>query len=62
MIASFLQTSIEVSTPLTSKKSKKKNAGEKQDRQSERHQKYFSAKSKSDLHLEETTVTEIDSK
>ena len=29
MIASFLQTSIEVSTPLTAKTSKKKNAGEK---------------------------------
>ena len=29
MIASFLQTSIEVSTPLTAKASKKKNAGEK---------------------------------
>ena len=40
----------------------KKKTGEKQDRQSERYQEFFRAKSKADLHLEETTVTEIDSK
>ena len=66
MIGLFLQTSTEVSTPLTAKKSKKKDAGEKktrekQDRQSERHSDFFRAKSKPDLHLEETTVIEIDS-
>ena len=53
MIGFFLQTSTEVSTPLTAKKSKKKDAGEKktgekQDRQSERHQDFFRAKSKPD--------------
>ena len=61
MIGLFLETLAEVSTPLTANKSKKKDAGEKQDRQSERRWKLFSAKSKPNLHLEETTVIEIDS-
>ena len=59
MIGSFLQTLTEVFTPLTASKSKKKDVGKKngenKDRQSER------LKSKPDLHLEETTVIEIDS-
>ena len=59
MTGSFLEASAEVSTSLTANKSKKKVAGEKQDRQSERRSEFFSAKSKPDLQLEETTVIEI---
>ena len=65
MIGSFLQISTEVSTPLTASKSKKKDAGKKMERNKIDNQKditnFFSAKSKPDLHLEETTVIEIDS-
>ena len=65
MIGSFLQTSTEVSTPLTASKSKKKDAGKKMERNKTDNQKditnFFSAKSKPDLYLEETTVIEIDS-
>ena len=66
MIGSFLQTSTEVSTPLTASKSKRKDAGEKKlekiriDNQKD-IRNFFSAKSKPDLHLKETTVIEIDS-
>ena len=66
MIGSFLQTSAKVSTPLTANKCKKKNAGEKKleknriDNQKD-ISKFFSAKSKPDLHLEETLAVEIDS-
>ena len=66
MIGSFLQTSTEVSTPLTASKSKRKDAGEKKlekiriDNQKD-IRNFFSAKSKPDLHLEETTVIERDS-
>ena len=66
MIGSFLQTSAKVSTPLTANKSKKKNAGEKKlEKNRIENQKdiskFFSAKSKPDLHLEETLAVEIDS-
>ena len=50
MIGSFFQTSTEVSTPLTANKSKKKDI-----------RNFFSAKGKPDLHLEETTLIEVDS-
>ena len=69
MIGSFLQTSTEVSTALTANKFKKKYAGKKKNKLEKNRidnqrdiRNFFSAKSKADLHLEETTVTEIDSK
>ena len=64
MIVSFLQTSTELFTPLSANKSNKKDAGEKKlEKNRIGNQKgirnFFSAKSKPDLHLEETNVIEI---
>ena len=66
MIGAFLQTSTEVSTPLTANKSKKKDDGEKKmDKNRIDNQKdirnFFNARNKPDLHLEETTVIEMQS-
>ena len=66
MISSFLQTLTEVSTPLTANKSKEKIASEKNLDKNRTDNKnnisnFFSAKSKPDLYLEETTVIEINS-
>ena len=62
MTGSFLQTSTEVSTPLTSNKPKKKSTLEKNRIYNQKDIRiFFSAKSQPDLHLEETTVIEIDS-
>ena len=66
-----MQTLTEVSTALTANKFKKKDAGKKEKKKKLEKNRidnqrdirnFFSAKSKADLHLEETTVTEIDSK
>ena len=60
MIGSFLQTSTEVSTPLTSNKPKKKSTLEKNRIYNQKDIRiFFSARSQPDLHLEETTVIEI---
>ena len=59
MIGSFLLTSTEVSTPLTAKKSKKKTL-EKSRIDNQKNIKNLHLFTK-DLHLEETTVIEIDS-
>ena len=64
MIASFLQTSTELFTALTANKSNKKDAGEKKLEKNrtgnpKEIRNFFSAKSKPDLHLEETNVIEI---
>ena len=66
MIGSFLQTSTEVSTPLTANKFKEKNAREKNLDKNRMNNKnnisnFFRAKSKPDLYLEETTVIERES-
>ena len=65
MIGSFFQTSTEVSTPLTANKSKKKDIREKKLEKNmignQKDRNFFSAKGKPDLHLEETTLIEVDS-